>query len=95
MRGLVIFAVFGIWASVAVAQDAENPLDKCAQTEAWFMMAVDARLAGDSLRKVRRALTKEMGLTAAEQLTDFVFALPEAQLTPEVGKLARAQCEAL
>ncbi|SMX47589.1 hypothetical protein [Maliponia aquimaris] len=95
MRGLAMMAVLGFLAAGASAQDADTPVDKCAQTEAWFMMAVDARLAGDTLRKVRRTLTQEMGKTAAEQLADFVFALPEAQLTPEVGKLARAQCEAL
>ena len=95
MRGVAVLAVFGLWVTGASAQGAEGTVDKCAQTEAWFMMAVDARLEGDNLRKVRRMLTQEMGRTAAEQLADFVFALPEVHLTPEVGKLARAQCEAL
>lgn len=95
MRGLVLIAVFGLWAPMAIAQDAEPALDKCEQAEVWFNMAVDARRLGDNKRKVRRMLTKEMGRTAAEQLADFVFALQVAQLTPAVGKAARAQCEAL
>ena len=91
MRVLAFIAVLGLTTSGAFAQK----VDSCAQTEAWFNAAVQARLDGDRKAKVRRTLTKEMGRTAAEQLADFVFALPEEQLNPEVGKAARAQCEAL
>ncbi|GGF80710.1 hypothetical protein SAMN05216376_11543 [Mameliella alba] len=91
MRALVMIAVLGFGASTAVAQDA----DKCVQTETWFNTAVQARLDGDSKSKVRRTMTREMGKDAAGQLVDFIFLLPEAQLTPDLGKAARAQCEAL
>ncbi len=89
MRVLAMVAVFGILSSGAAAQD------KCAATEALFNMGIEARQDGDSKRKVRRMLTREMGRDAAEQLADFVFALPDDQLTPAIGQAARAQCEAL
>ena len=95
MRGLAVMAVCGLMASGALAQGSDKALDACAQTEVWFMTAVDARLEGESKKDVSESLAEEMGKEAASQLADFVFALPEAQLTPEVGKLARAQCEAL
>lgn len=91
MRVLAIIAVIGMTVSGASAQE----VDSCAQTETWFNAAVQARLDGDGKGKVRRALRKEMDRTAAEQLADFVFALPEEHLTPDLGKAARAQCEAL
>ena len=89
------------WANEAPDQvlfaqsDGDDAQDACAQTETWFMSAVEARLEGKSKSRVRRSLRGEMGTTAAEQLVEFVFALPENMLTPEVGKAARAQCEAL
>lgn len=96
MRVLIFIAMIGMAASGAVAQDASEPVvDKCAQSETWFNAAVQARLDGDSIGKVRRNLRKDMDRTAAEQLADFVFSLPQELLTPEVGKAARAQCEAL
>ncbi|MBV7396324.1 hypothetical protein [Mameliella sediminis] len=91
MRVLGFIAAFGIAASGAMAQD----VDKCEQTETWFNMAAQARLDGDNKNKVRRTMAKEMGKDAAGQLVDFIFLVPEAQLTPELGKAARAQCEAL
>ncbi|WP_417206578.1 hypothetical protein [Antarctobacter sp.] len=91
MRILAMIAVFGMTASGAMAQD----VDKCALTETWFNAAVQARLDGDTIGKVRRTLRKDMDRTAAEQLAEFVFALPEEALTPEVAKAARTQCEAL
>lgn len=91
MRMLAMIAVIGMMASGAVAQNA----DKCELTETWFNAAVQARLDGEQIGQVRRALRKDMDRTAAEQLAEFVFALPEAALTPEVAKAARTQCEAL
>jgi hypothetical protein len=96
MRAVVLMIGIGLWATGAAAQDAEAPaLDKCAQSEVWFNVAVDSRLLGDNKRQVRRKLSPDMGRDAADQLADFVFDLPVELLTPEVGKAARAQCEAL
>jgi hypothetical protein len=95
MRLVSLVAFLALCSTGVFAQDEAEPLDTCAHTEAWFKMGVDARLLGDNQRKVRRMLIKEMGRTAGEQLSEFIFALPEEQLTPEVGKAARAQCEAL
>ena len=74
---------------------AAQDLDKCAQTEAWFNVAVDSRKLGETKASVRRVLRPDMGREAADQLVDFVFALPEEQLTREIGAMARKQCEAL
>ncbi len=101
MRAAVAIGICGLaavvaWGAPGMAQsDGDDAQDACAQTETWFMSAVEARLEGKSKSRVRRSLRGEMGTTAAEQLVEFVFALPENMLTPEVGKAARAQCEAL
>lgn len=95
MRVLSLAVALALWSTASHAQQSDTDLDQCAQTEAWFNMAVEARQNGDNKRKVRRVMSKEMGRDAAEQLVDFIFLLPEAQLSPEVGKAARLQCEAL
>ena len=92
MRNVAFALVLAVAANAAVAQD---DADKCEQTEAWFKLAVDSRIMGQSKPQVRRALRTEMERKAADQLADFVFTLPSEMLTPEVAKLARQQCETL
>jgi len=95
MRSLVIavLVTMSVWTTEAPAQQAD--VDPCAQTEAWVITAVKARIAGHTQRNVHRVLSPEMGEDASKQLLDFVYALPRAQLRPELGSVARAQCEQL
>ncbi|MGP6087488.1 hypothetical protein [Antarctobacter jejuensis] len=92
MRMFVVIAVVSAFATGAFAQEA----DKCAKTESWFKLAIDSRILGEPKSSVRRALQAEMGeRKAANELADFVYLLPEEQLTPALAEAARAQCEAM
>ncbi|EBA08030.1 hypothetical protein [Sagittula stellata] len=90
MRQALFALIIAIGATPVVAQ---GDLEKCAQTEAWFKLAVDSRVSGRSKADVRTALRAEMERKAADQLADFVFTLPPNMLTPAVGQAAREQCE--
>ncbi|MBP0484065.1 hypothetical protein [Sagittula salina] len=92
MRKTILALCLVCAAPAAFAQEA---LDKCAQTEAWFNLAVDSRKLGETEIAVRRTLRADMGRDAADQLVAFVYALPEEHLTHDVGALAREQCEGL
>ncbi|WP_425071987.1 hypothetical protein [Sagittula sp. S175] len=92
MRKLVVALFIGLIAAPVLAED---ELDKCAQTEAWFNLAVDSRKLGETKAAVRRTLRPDMGREAADQLVDFVFALPDEHLNHELGAAARKQCEGL
>lgn len=92
MRKALYALLFAIAATPVVAQ---GDLEKCAQTEAWFKLAVDSRVNGRSKADVRTTLRAEMERKAADQLADFVFTLPANMLTPAVGQAAREQCELL
>lgn len=80
---------------LAQSKASEDSLSKCAQTEAWFNLAVDNRKLGETKAGLRRQLRPDMGWQAADQLVDFVYALPEEMLTHEVGAMARQQCESM
>lgn len=96
MRAFALVAFLGIFASglsVPVSAAAEDPCDRA---EAWFKLAMDMRIMGESKAKVRRTLQGEMGeKKAANELADFMFLLPDDQLTPQLIQAARAQCEAV
>lgn len=92
MRPFVFAFFLGMSTSPLLAQQS---LDACAQTEAWFNTAVDSRILGETQADVGKTLSADMGKEAAEQLVGFVYALPEDQLTHDVGAMARKQCESL
>jgi hypothetical protein len=92
MRGLVLgLVLLGLSAGASGAQ--QGDLDKCAQTEAWFMLAIESRQAGQSKTEVRRTLRGEMERKAADELTDFIFDVPRSQLSPVIARAVRQQCE--
>ncbi|GAA4218208.1 hypothetical protein GGQ68_002411 [Sagittula marina] len=93
MRNAVLALILAGLPAVAVAQD--DALETCAQTEAWFNLAVDSRKMGEPKRTVQTTMRDEMDRAAADQLVEFVYALPEGQLTHAVGAMARQQCEGL
>ena len=97
MREMVFALILGVGAAVANVHSAaaDEAADKCAQTETWFNLAVDNRKMGETKGKVRRILRPDMGRNAADQLVDFVYALPDAHLNHEVGAMARQQCEGM
>ncbi len=92
MRVFAMIAVLSVYATGALAQVD----DKCAKTESWFKLAVDSRILGEPKTKVRRLLQAEMGQRkAATELAEFIYLLPEEQLTPALAEAARAQCESM
>ncbi|MCT4557017.1 MAG: hypothetical protein N4A61_03045 [Pelagimonas sp.] len=91
--GLVAGMMMGqpLWAEDATD---EGGLDCAAQAQ-LVMDAVNARKDGQSKRKTRRALVKQLDKTAGEMLADWIYSLEDAQLTDEVGEAWEMQCEAL
>jgi hypothetical protein len=92
MRGVLLgLLLTGLSAGAASAQ--QDDLDTCEQTEAWFVLAIESRQAGQSRSEVRRTLRAEMERKAADELTDFIFSVPRAQLSPAIARAVRQQCE--
>lgn len=94
MRSLVILATFGVTSTLTHPAFAQDKPDCDAQVE-LVMGAVDARADGQSKRRTRNGLKKELGENAAEMLADWIYALDKSQLNEEVGAVWRAQCEAM
>lgn len=80
---------------VAVADELPRADVDCAGQAALVMQAVTARRDGDGMRKTRRMLRQELDRTAGDMLAEWIFSLPEDQLTEAVGEMWQAQCEAL
>ena len=66
----------------------------CLRSVEIVMQAVTARAEGKSRMQTRRMLRAALDRNAGDQLNDFVWSLPEDQLTDAVGEAWRAQCEA-
>ncbi|SMX30279.1 hypothetical protein TRP8649_04422 [Pelagimonas phthalicica] len=81
------------FAPMAQADSAAKP--DCAAQAALVMEVVNGRVDGVRKGKARRELVKSLDKTAGEMLADWVYSLPEEQLTDEVGKAYKAQCEAM
>lgn len=81
------------FAQMAQAESAAKP--DCAAQAALVMEVVNGRVDGVRKGKARRDLVKSLDKTAGEMLADWVYSLPEEQLTDEVGKAYKAQCEAM
>ena len=95
MTRIVLSCLFACCLTIpALGQDAQAET-ACEKTERVVQEAVDARRAGDSKRKTRRMLIDVLDRTAGEQLAEYIYSLPEAQLTDEVAALFKTQCEAL
>ncbi|MDA7426083.1 hypothetical protein [Thalassococcus lentus] len=86
----------GMIALMPVAGAAEDtPAMDCAEQAELVMQAVNARAEGEPKRKTRRMLRAALDREAGDMLADFIYTLPEDQLTDAVGDAYKAQCEAL
>ncbi len=92
MRYLMVLVLLAPGSALA---DETPAVRDCAAQAALVMQAVTARVEGEPMRKTRRMLRAELDRTAGDMLAEWIYGLPEAQLTDEVGKLWQAQCEAL
>ena len=92
MRLVAVFAVLAVTALPAAAQ----PVDKegCLKSVEIVMAGVNARAEGKSKAATRRMLQDALDRNAGEQLAEFIWSLPEDQLTDAVGEAWKAQCEA-
>lgn len=88
-----VLAVFALGLAAPVV--AQGSVPDCDRVSEVVMGAVNARVAGDTKNKTRRALRHELGRTAGDELAEWVYALPEEMLTDEVGKAWKSQCESL
>ena len=84
----------GLLASLPAAADAQQ--DKaaaCAESAGIVMQAVEARKQGAAKSKARAALREQIGdRGAGDMLADWIWSLPEDQLTDEVSAAWEAQC---
>ena len=88
-------AMIGIGILVAGGAQAAPDADKvaaCDKSVAVVMAGIQARKDGASMGKTRRAMRKELDRTAGDMLAEWIYALPEDQLTEEVGTVWKAQC---
>ncbi|MCC1491727.1 hypothetical protein [Cognatishimia sp. F0-27] len=92
MRALVFAIFFAAPAGIAFADEAKE--QACDKQVALVMQAVNARAEGQSMRKTRTMLRKELDRTAGDALAEWIYALPEAQLTDAVGDAWKTQCMA-
>ena len=88
------FIVFVTALAVAGPAFAQGKTD-CAQQAEIVMGAVEARADGQSKRKTRATLNDALGKDAAKALADWIYTLEPEQLTDDVGKAYKVQCEAL
>lgn len=89
--GVLAIFVAGL-ATPTFAQDAE--LLNCDTQVEVVMAAVNARADGQPLRRIRRDLRNRLGREAGDLLTEWIYTLPESQLTDAVGDAWRVQCVA-
>lgn len=93
MRRAALFLALSLAAGPGAAQGAaQSKKAQCAATAEIVMTAVQARKDGDSKRKARRALRAALDRTAGDMLAEWIWGLPEAQLTDAVGAAWEAQC---
>lgn len=94
MKSLMITGILVALATGAQAESDALDIDCAAQAE-LVMEVVTGRTEGVRKRKARRTLREGLGKTAGDALAEWVYSLPEEQLTDEVGAAWKAQCETL
>ena len=84
----------GLLASLPVAAQAQpDKAAACANSAAIVMQAVEGRKQGVAKSQARAALREQIGdRGAGDMLADWIWSLPEDQLTDEVGTAWEAQC---
>lgn len=93
MTPRILLAALVLTAPMAMAQEPLKP--DCDAQAALVMDVVNDRVDGVRKGKARRVLRAELDRTAADMLADWVYALPEEQLTDEIGKTWKTQCAAM
>lgn len=88
LTGLLMTAPMAAWAEEPLKPD-------CDAQAALVMDVVNDRASGVRKGKARRVLRAALDRTAADMLADWVYALPEEQLTDEIGKTWKKQCAAM
>ncbi|MCA0998404.1 hypothetical protein [Alloyangia pacifica] len=91
MRNLVVF--FGLVLAAATPASAQS--DKAARCETsakMVMEAVQARKDGISQKRTERELRRALDRDSGEMLAQWIYSLPENQLTLDVGRSWEQQC---
>ncbi len=94
--GLIVVGLTGaglIGAGPGIAATAK-PDSVCEVTARLVSETVAARAAGQSKARARKPLHAALGADAGNVLAEWVWTLPEDQLTPAVGQAWKDQCEA-
>ncbi|GGG80990.1 hypothetical protein GCM10011415_33090 [Salipiger pallidus] len=95
MRTNALFAIALIAAGPVLSVGAAHAQDKseaCAQSAAVVSAAVEGRQAGQSKSAVRNALRDALDREAGDMLAEWIWSLPQEQLTPAIGEAFEAQC---
>jgi hypothetical protein len=93
MRIVLALVVGAALSGVALAQSGDGR--NCAEQAALVMRGVEARTDGADPAAVREILGERLPDDAAGLLTDWIFSLPDEQLTEAIGAAVEAQCAAL
>ena len=91
MRLTGLALALGLAAGPLAAQDAAKEA-QCNKSAAVVMEAVAARKAGAPKEQARRMLREKLDHTAGDMLSDWIYDLPEDQLTDALGTAWKAQC---
>ncbi|WP_121630878.1 hypothetical protein [Tropicibacter alexandrii] len=84
---VAILVALPVWGQAA-------PMDCAAQAE-FVMGLVEGRAAGTPRDAAEASATEALDAEAGGMLVEWIYTLPEAQLTEEVGTAWKTQCEAL
>ncbi|SDI69212.1 hypothetical protein SAMN04487993_1008155 [Salipiger marinus] len=92
MRALMMGLIgLGLTSGMAAAQGMDPA--NCAQSAKVVMEAVQARKDGIPQARTERELRRVLDRNAGQQLAEWIYSLPADELTPEVGRSWKAQCE--
>lgn len=75
-----------------LAEAAPEKVAACEKSTAVVMAGVQARRDGVPMRKARREMHAALDRTAGDVLAEWIYGLPEDQLTDEIGEAWKAQC---
>ncbi len=89
----VLLAALICAAPMVSAEEAVKP--DCDAQAALVMDVVNGRIDGVRKGKARRVLRAGLDRTAADMLAEWVYELPQDQLTDEIGTAWKARCETL
>ena len=91
VSSLAAAAVLCLAGQAGLAQESKD----CARSAELVQTAVEARKSGDPMDKTRDFLRAELDEEAGDMLADFIYALPEEQLTDQVAAQWGTLCQSL